>query len=80
MTTNTRKWLHGLGAAAIGGGASAITSSVTVGALAPDKFNFGNQLGHMLIMVAALFVVNGVLSAMAYLKQSPLPSDNGNGN
>jgi hypothetical protein len=75
MTKNTEHWVHGLVAAFIGGGSSAVTGGITVSGLAPGQFNFGAQLGAMGKLMFALFVVNGGLSAFAYLKQSPLPTE-----
>lgn len=69
------KWLHGLVAAFIGGGASAVTAGVTAPAIAPGAFNFGAQLLPLLKLSGALFVVNGLIAATAYLKQSPLPPE-----
>jgi len=71
---NAIKWAHGLGAAFIGGGASAVTAGVSVSAISPQSFNFSNQLVPTLKLMAVLFVFNGLISAFAYLKQSPLPS------
>lgn len=74
MNQNTSSWLHGLIAALIGGGASAVTVGVTAPAIAPESFNLSSQLGHTAELAFGLFLVNGVMSAMAYLKQSPLPA------
>ena len=62
---NFGHWLHGLGAAAITGGASALTA----GMIDPETFNL--QTGWK--NVGMLAAVNAVLGAAAYLKQSPLP-------
>jgi len=70
---NWKHWFYGLIAAFIGGGAGAVTSTVTASLIAPDKFNLGTQLHNFLLLAGVTFVVNGLLSAMAYLKQSPLP-------
>ena len=75
MTKSTEQWVHGLAAAFIGGGASAVTGGITVSGIAPNQFNFGAQLGAMGKLMLALFVVNGAMSAFAYLKQSPLPTE-----
>lgn len=66
MTAKT--WLHGLGAAFIGGGAS----SIVVMVIDPQKFNFGDGLANL----GAVFFVSGLLKAAAYLSQSPLPPVN----
>ncbi len=75
MTTTTRKWIHGLGAAFIGGGAAAVVSGLTSMGIAPEKFNLQNASGmlHLLGLVAANFIFNGILSAMFFLRQAPLP-------
>ena len=77
MSTKVRQWLRGLGAAFIGGGAGAITSGVVSMGIAPDKFNFADTKGalHLLSMMAINFGVSGLLNAMFYLKQSPLPPE-----
>lgn len=77
MNSKTKKWIHGLAAAFIGGGASAIVSGLTSMGFAPDKFNltdlkgFGSLMGMML----ANFLVTGLLSTAFYLRQSPLPPE-----
>ena len=68
-------WLHGLIAAFIGGGASAITSGFVASQLMPDRVNLGAGLFLTLKLIGATFVISGVLSAAAYLKQSPVPND-----
>lgn len=75
MNQNTSAWFHGLFAALIGGGASAVVSGVTVSAIDPGNFNLTTQLGHTLELALTLFLVNGFISAMGYLKQSPLPAE-----
>jgi hypothetical protein len=67
-------WLRGLIAAFISGGASAVTAGVTAPAIAPNAFNFHNQLSPLFELMGALFLVNGALGALAYLKQSPIPA------
>ena len=62
-----RHWLHGLGAAFIGGGANA----VTVMAIDPMKFNL--QEGWKNLVTA--FLVSGIVNAAFFLKQSPLPPE-----
>jgi len=62
---NWKPWLHGLGSAFIGGGASAISAMV----IAPAQFNLGDGFENMM----RLWAVNGITSAALYLKQSPLP-------
>jgi hypothetical protein len=66
-------WVYGLVAGFIGGGAQAVVASVTVTAIAPDKFNLGSQLHNFIILFCVTFVASGLLSAAAYLAKSPLP-------
>lgn len=75
MSITARKWAHGLGAAVIGGGASAVTSSFSASAIAPQTFNLGNQVWSFLALAGVTFLVNGLMSAAFYLKQSPLPPE-----
>lgn len=58
-------WLHGLFAAFIGGAATAVSCLV----VEPATFNFAAGLSSTLKVAA----VSGLISAAAYLKQSPLP-------
>lgn len=74
MTKNTSLWLHGLFAALIGGGASAVTSGIVLPAMSPNSYNFSGQLLPLAKVMLGMFVVNGVIAAFAYLKQSPLPA------
>ena len=70
-----KAWLHGLVAAFIGGGASAVTAGIVAPAINPQAFNFGAQLTPLIELCGFLFLVNGGLSAFAYLSKSPLPED-----
>lgn len=63
----TRHWLHGLGAAVIGGGANAVTVII----LDPLKFNLQDGWKNLLTAV----VVSSIVSCALYLKQSPLPPE-----
>ena len=76
MKKRFEKWFYGLGAAFIGGGATAITSGLTSMGFAPEKFNLQdvNGIQHLLGLMAANFLVSGILSAAFYLRQSPLPA------
>jgi hypothetical protein len=71
---NLETWLHGLVAAFIGGGASAVTAGIAAPAINPQAFNFHDQIAPLFQLMGVLFLVNGLLAAFAYLKQSPLPS------
>ena len=75
MNTKSRKWLHGFFAAIIGGGAGAVTGAFGATAIAPDKFNLSGEFGNFLKLAALTFIINGFMSAMFYLRQSPLPPE-----
>jgi hypothetical protein len=65
-------WLHGLLAACIGGGATAITSVVGLAVahgFAPDKVAMLD-----LNQIWAVFGAGALASGAAYLKQSPVPA------
>jgi len=82
MKTAVQRWLYGLGSAVVGGGASAVVSGFTAMGFAPDKFNFTSGAGvwHFFAMALINFAVSAFLSAMFYLKQSPLPPEENNQN
>lgn len=62
-------WIKGILSAAIGGAANTIVAA----GIAPDTFNFGDGLPKLMMMAGA-----GALLAVAnYLKQSPLPGEDG---
>lgn len=65
MTSTTKIWIEGLLAAAIGGGANAIT----VNLIDPVNFSLTAHAGKL----ASVAVVGAVLSVAAYLKKSPIP-------
>lgn len=65
--SNWMKWLHGLGAAFIGAFATAASGAITL----PNVFSFTHS---GMINFAKVCTVPAMLSAFAYLKQSPLPS------
>lgn len=64
-----KPWLHGLASAVIGGGANSISMMV----IDPKDFNLHDGLGKVL----SVWVVSGVINAALYLKQSPLPTMEG---
>jgi hypothetical protein len=61
-------WLKGVGAAVIGGAASALTAAVA----APQMFPMTRGAMGALVRVS---VVGAVVNAAAYLKRSPLPGE-----
>jgi len=60
-----RIWLRGLVAAAIGGGANAVTAMI----VDPATFNIATGMTE----VGQMAAVSAAVSAALYLKQSPLP-------
>lgn len=70
-----RVWLHGLGAAVIGGGASAAGSWA---GMAAAKSAGVDVPALNLKALGILFGSGALTSALAYLKQSPLPKDEEN--
>ena len=77
MDQSTRMWVHGIIAAFVGGGASAITATFSSAVIAPSQFNLSSSGGihHVAELVALTFLVNGGLAVALYLKQSPVPPD-----
>lgn len=71
--SKTRAWRYGLVSAAIGGGASSIHTAIAMLVAAPKELNFNEHLGKTLVTILAIGIVNAVMFAAAFLKQSPLP-------
>ena len=73
-----RLWLHGLAAAFIGGGSGAVSAGLGALLADPDHFNPANGgLTRILTVMSSTFLVSGILSVTAYLKQSPVPDWDG---
>jgi uncharacterized membrane protein YadS len=64
-----KTWLHGLGAAVIGGAAAAATAAFAE----PKDFNFTHA---GLIAFAKVVIIGAAIPTLAYLRQSPLPPEN----
>lgn len=64
--TNWKPWAHGLAAATIGGAATAASAVLVDG----RTFNLS---GAGILALVKVSVAAALLSALAYLKQSPLP-------
>lgn len=64
-------WLHGLGAALIGGA----VNSLSVILVDPVEFNFSTGLGKLASVAGA----GALIGVIAYLKKSPLPETSNNG-
>jgi len=76
MNKNLKHWLYALTSKYISGGASSVTAGFTASFIAPNEFNLGSQFYHFIELVIITFIVNGILNAMNYLKDNPLPPDN----
>lgn len=66
-------WLHGLIAAFLGGGASAVSAAFAANMIAPGQFDLTYNWGNTLKLMAATFVISGALSTFQKLSKSPLP-------
>ncbi len=65
-------WAHGLGAAVIGGAASAGSTWLT---MAAAKASGVDVPALNLKALGIIMLTSGILNALLYLKQSPLPSE-----
>lgn len=61
-------WFYGLFAGFIGGGANAVFTGVVLGSTEPEV-----RPWHVLRLIVALFLLNGVMNMMAFLRTKPLP-------
>lgn len=77
MRTKVRRWLYGLASGFVGGMAGALDGGLALLIIAPQDFNLGPQLKKTLLTVLVLGVLTGLKVAFAYLKQSPLPPEDG---
>jgi len=68
---NWKAWLHGFGAAVIGGASSAAAAAFAE----PQDFNFTHS---GLIALGKVLAAGAAMPALAYLKQSPLPGPQAN--
>jgi len=65
-------WVYGIFAGFIGGGASAVTSGITLNMVDGQDFNIYTHKFY--VMTGAIFIVNGTLNMLAFLSKSPLPT------
>ena len=70
MNSTFRLWLHGLGAALVGGAATG--GSAALGTMAAGISVMSHQFW---VIVGSSTIVSGLSSALAYLKQSPVPPE-----
>lgn len=74
------KWILGLWAAFVGGGAGSVTAGLTSMGIDPEHYNLSvTGIHHLLLLGGTMFIVNGVVSAIFYLKQSPVPQSTDSG-
>jgi len=78
MKFTTKHWLHGLAAAFIGGGSSAVSAGFSAVMMDPTKFNLSTGMLDTLKMMLVTFFISGAITAFAYLKQSPIPPEDEN--
>ena len=79
MRLDWGKWAYGLVSGFIGGGAGAVSAGFAGMWTDPEHFNPVNGVGHLFTLMGVTYLVSGALTALAYLKQSPLPSAAPNG-
>jgi hypothetical protein len=65
------EWFRGLIAAFVSGGASAITSGITVSAM--DSRDYNLATGKIYALMGAMFAVNGLMGAAMFLRNKPVP-------
>ena len=66
-------WFWGLLAAAISGGAVAVTTGPVAALFAPSVFNLKDGLADLLWFMLAVFVQAGFIGGMFYLAKNPVP-------
>ena len=71
-TIDWTNWVRGLAAASIGGGAGAVTSGF--GNIIVDPNDFNIHSGKLYQVMAACFLINGLLAMMAFLHAQPIPA------
>src|SRR5690348_14792945 len=65
-------WAYGLFTAIIGGGSGAVASAAALLAIEPKTFNF-QKSATLFKTVAVIWLFNGILQSLAFLRTSPLP-------
>ena len=68
-------WGKGLAAAAIAGAANGMTTGLAAVGIDPGHFNLQSGLRATLAVAGASALMSAVVAVAAYLKQSPLPSE-----
>jgi hypothetical protein len=77
--TNLEIWLRGALAAAISGAANGIVTGFAAIGIDPNHFNLAAGLRPTLALGGISALVSAILGVALYLRQSPLPPENGNG-
>lgn len=70
-TLDYSDWVRGLASAFIGGGASAVTSGIVVSLKDPAHYAPGTA--DFFQLVGSVFAMSGLVSAMTFLRQKPIP-------
>lgn len=65
-------WLRGLFAAFVSGGSSAVVSGFTVSLMDPKDYGF--RAGKVYALMGTMFLVNGIMGAMMFLRSKPVPN------
>jgi hypothetical protein len=73
MKLDWSHWLYGLIAGFIGGGAGAFGAGFGGIITDPEHFNAAGGAHHLLVLMGWTFLFSGIITVLAYLKQSPLP-------
>lgn len=73
MKLNWAGWLYGLVSGFIGGGAGALGAGFAGVYTDPEHFSPAGGVHHLLTLMGVTFLISGIITAAAYLKQSPLP-------
>lgn len=69
-------WLKGLAAAAIAGAANGVITGFAAVGIDPTHFNLQAGLRPTLAIAGVSALMSGIIGVAAYLKQSPLPTNN----
>jgi len=77
MDKQLKVWLHGLVAAVISGGAGGVVNSLAAVGIRPDAFNFNNSFKSTAELAGVSFLFCAFLGLAFFLKQSPLPPEDG---
>jgi len=67
------EWIRGAIAAFVSGGASAVTSGITVSALDNKDYNLTTGASKLMLLMLTMFLVNGLMGLMFFLRQKPVP-------